>query len=151
MPLKKIFCFLIAIHVSLFSFSKTINVGSSYEYNSIKIALGFCENGDTLLVHGGIYKEGNIVVNKEIIFLGKNLPVLDGQKKYEVLSIKCSNVVVEGFKVQSSGYGTLDDPCAIKVYDSRNVIIRNNVLYDNFFGIYLQYSQKCGRGSGSLE
>ena len=29
------------------------------------------------------------------------------------------------------------------MYDSQNVIIEDNHLYDNFFGIYLQYSSNC--------
>jgi len=101
------------------------------------------ENGDTIIVNRGVYKEGNIVVNKSLFLKGIDMPILDGQKKFEILSVKANNVIVEGFKIQHSGFATLDDPGGIKVYDSRNVIIRNNHLYDNFFGIYLQYSVNC--------
>jgi len=110
---------------------------------SIKKAIALANAGDTVMVHKGLYKEGNIIINKRIVFLGKNLPVLDGQKKYEVLSIKADSVVVSGFKVIKSGYATLEDPCGIKVYNKNYVVIQNNVLDDNFFGIYIQNGSHC--------
>lgn len=91
----------------------------------------------------GLYKEGNIIVDKRLVLIGVNFPVLDGQKKYEVLSIKANGTIVRGFKVTRSGYASLTDPGGIKVYDARNVEITDNILDDNFFGIYLQYSKSC--------
>lgn len=139
--------FLFSIVLSLFLQSSvlatTFEVGRDKPYKKIKAALALTKNGDTVLVYSGVYKEGNIVIDKEIKFIGINLPVLDGQKKYEVLSVKSSNTLVSGFKVQRSGYATLEDPGGIKVYDAKNVSICNNVLDDNFFGIYIQYSQNC--------
>ncbi len=125
----------------LFSFSlnaNTIHVGKNHPIKSIKKGIALAKDGDTLMVHGGWYKEGNIVIDKKIVFIGKNLPVLDGEKKHEVLSIKSDSVVVDGFKVIKSSYATITDPCGIKVYNSSYVVIQNNVLDDNFFGIYLQ-------------
>jgi nitrous oxidase accessory protein len=68
-------------------------------------------------------------------------PVLDGEHKHEILSIKADSVQVSGLTVRNSGHASLDDPGGIKVYDSNAVIIEDNVLEDNFFGIYLQYSK----------
>jgi len=138
-------CILVLLWSS-FSFSvigSTIYVDKNSEIKTIKSAIALSKNGDTIIVNKGNYLEGNIIVNKEVVLIGKDLPVLDGQKKYEILSIKASNVTVTGFIVQHSGFATLDDPGAIKVYDSRNVVITNNRLSDNFFGIYLQYSKNC--------
>ncbi len=126
-----------------YSLSNTIQVGKNSPVKSISSAIRTSENGDTILVHEGIYKEGNIVVDKSVCLIGINFPVLDGQKKFEIISIKADDVILEGFKIQHSGFATLDDPGGIKVYDSRNVTIKNNKLYDNFFGIYLQYSTNC--------
>lgn len=125
----------------LFTFSvnaNTIHVGKNHPIKSVKEGISLAKDGDTLIVHGGIYKEGNLIIDKKIIFLGKGLPVLDGEKKHEVLSIKADSVVVDGFKIIRSAYATITDPCGIKVYNSEYVIIQNNVLDDNFFGIYLQ-------------
>jgi nitrous oxidase accessory protein len=135
------------IYIFLFFFSflqaKVIEVGPNKPVKSIKKAIALAKAGDTVLVHKGWYKEGNIIINKRIVFIGKNYPVLDGQKKYEVLSIKADGVIVRGFKVIKSGYATLEDPCGIKVYNKKNVIIQNNILDDNFFGIYIQNGTNC--------
>ena len=59
---------------------------------------------------------------------GNDMPysVIDGQRKYEVVSIKADSVVVSGFKVIDSGYGSLNDPCGIKIYDKKSCLhIRN--------------------------
>ena len=128
---------------SSFLRAHVIEVGRDKPVKSIKKAISLAKVGDTVLVFKGIYKEGNIIIDKKIVFMGKNFPVLDGQKKYEVLSIKADSVVVQGFKVIKSGYATLEDPCAIKVYNKKNVIIQNNILDDNFFGIYIQNGKNC--------
>lgn len=129
-----------------FSFAlkaNTIHVGKNHPVKSVKKGIALAKAGDTLMVHGGWYKEGNIIIDKRIVFMGKDLPVLDGEKKHEVLSIKADSVVVDGFKIIKSAYATITDPCGIKVYNKSHVLIQNNVLEDNFFGIYLQNSQKC--------
>ena len=128
---------------SSFLRAHVIEVGRDKPVKSIKKAISLAKVGDTVLVFKGIYKEGNIIIDKKIVFMGKDFPVLDGQKKYEVLSIKADSVVVQGFKVIKSGYATLEDPCAIKVYNKKNVIIQNNILDDNFFGIYIQNGKNC--------
>jgi len=124
-------------------FGKQLNVGAGKPILSIKEAISKSNKGDSIFVYGGIYKEGNIIIDKPLSLFGIDYPVLDGQKKFEVLSIKANNVLVTGFKLQKSGMATLDDPGGIKVYDSKCVTICNNILDDNFFGIYLQYSKHC--------
>jgi len=129
-----------------FSFSlqaATIHVGSKQVVKSVKKGISLAKIGDTVVVHGGLYKEGNIIITKKIVFIGINLPVLDGEKKGEVLSIQADGVIVKGFKVIRSGYATLDDPAGIKVYNKKNVVIQDNVLDDNFFGIYIQNGVNC--------
>ena len=128
---------------SSFVHAKVIEVGPNKSITSIKKAIVLAKVGDTVLVQKGVYKEGNIIINKRIVFIGKNYPILDGQKKYEVLSIKADGVIVKGFKVIKSGYATLEDPCGIKVYNKKNVVIQNNILDDNFFGIYIQNGANC--------
>lgn len=123
--------------------AETHHVGAGFSFTSIQPALDRCSDGDSVIVHGGVYKEGNLIIRKEISFIGMNWPVLDGQKKYEVLSIKADYVLVTGFKLQYSGHSSMDELGAIKVYDSHHVRIIGNELHDNFFGIYIQYSQHC--------
>ena len=71
------------------------------------------------------------------------MPVLDGEKKHEVISVKSSYVTIRGLHIRYSGQSTLNDPGGIKVYDAVNVTIEDNELQDNFFGIYIQYGKNC--------
>ena len=140
----KIVLFFIALLIfAPISKATNIGVGKQKAFTQIKQAIAAAQAGDTVLVESGLYKEGNIVINKKIFFLGNNLPILDGEHKFEILSIKADSVTVKGFRVQHSGYATLDDPGGIKVYDSNFVTISENDLYDNFFGIYIQYGTHC--------
>lgn len=126
-----------------FAGATIIHVGKGFPVQQIQAAIQQAKNGDTVMVHGGWYKEGNLLIDKSLVLLGINRPVLDGQKKFEVVSIKANHVVLDGFRIQGSGYATMDDPCAIKVYDSNGVTLSNNILEDNFFGIYIQYGKNC--------
>ena len=132
------FIFLITFKLS----AHTVWVGKM-GVKTIKEALLKASAFDTVYVPYGVYKEGNLVVNKPVCLLGVDKPVFDGQKKFEVLSIRASDVKVKGFKVQHSGFGTLEDPGAIKLYNAHRVEVSDNELEDNFFGIYVQYGTKC--------
>lgn len=123
--------------------AETLHVGQGHPFTSLQAALDASMNGDSVIVHGGIYKEGNLKVLKSISLIGIDRPVLDGQKKFEVLSVKADHVLIKGFKVQYSGHSSMEEFGGIKVYDSHHVSIIDNELHDNFFGIYLQYSKNC--------
>ena len=123
--------------------AKTYYVGANQIIRSIKEGIRIAHQGDSVIVLAGLYKEGNIIIDKPLTFIGKNYPILDGEKKYEVLSIKAGYVEVNGFQIQHSGFASLDDPGGIKVYDQQHVTICNNLLEDNFFGIYIQYGKHC--------
>jgi len=140
---SKLFIFYLILWCPLWLHATTIRVTKGSTTNTIKKAIEYAVAGDTIIVTAGIYFEKNIVVNKPITLIGENFPVLDGEGKFEIVSIKSSNVVFSGFKLQHSGSGTLDDVAAIKIYDSEKVSVLNNVLEDTFFGIYVQFGKNC--------
>lgn len=123
--------------------SKTIIVDKITGLKTITEAVLQSVDGDTILVKGGVYKEGNIRINKSVVMKGIDMPLIDGEKKYENVTITANNVHFSGFKIQHSGQASMDDPGGIKVINSNNVQIVGNILYDNFFGIYLQESNSC--------
>ena len=123
--------------------AKTIYVGKNKSIKTIKDAVKSSSHGDSVIVDAGTYYEKNLIIDKSITLSGINYPIIDGEGKYEIVSIKVSNVVFTGFKIQHSGYATLEDPAGIKIYDSNNVTILNNIIDDTFFGIYAQYAKNC--------
>lgn len=138
----RVLFFLLLISPQLIG-ARTIYVGKNNFHKKIKSALVEAFNGDSIIVEKGFYKEGNIVIDKSIFLLGKDFPIIDGERKFEVITIKSNNVSIKGFVIQHSSYAVLDDPGGIKVYNSSNITIQNNLLLDNFFGIYIQESKNC--------
>jgi len=130
--------------------AKTILVGKSKQFQSIQKAIDKAENGDTILVDAGIYKEGNIVIQKSIIVKGINFPVLDGTNTNSLFSIKTRNATIEGFRLQHTGRSEIKDIGAIMIYDSYNISVLNNILDDTNFGIYLQNSRNCTIKNNSI-
>lgn len=128
---------------SLITHATVIKVSSSNGIKTIKEALNIAHSGDTILISKGVYTEGNIVIGKAVFIIGENYPILDGEFKYEILSVKSDNVVVKNLQLQNSGRSSMNDLSAIKIYESKNVRIEKNILLNNFFGIYLQYAKHC--------
>lgn len=125
------------------SSGKIIHVGSRQQFKTVTAGIKAAAIGDTVLVDPGFYKEKNLQILKSIVLKGINHPVLDGENKYEVISIKADKVEINGFKIIRSGHSSLVDLSGIKIYDSRNVTIKNNILKDTFFGIYVQNGLNC--------
>jgi nitrous oxidase accessory protein len=134
---------LILLFFNVSIFGNTIKVRPSVETKTIQAAIKMAHPGDTIIVQQGIYKEKNLIINKQLTLIGINYPVITGEKRYEVVSIKSDFVSFSGFRVKHSGFGTMDDPAGIKIYDSDDVSIFDNIIEDNFFGIYLQYATNC--------
>jgi nitrous oxidase accessory protein len=120
--------------------AKTIIVSKMGALQSIKKAIELAQPGDTILVKAGIYREGNIILEKSIVLLGENFPVLDGENKVEILTIHAANAVISGFKFKDTGVASINDLAAIKLLDSKYVKIQNNKFENTFFGIYLANS-----------
>jgi nitrous oxidase accessory protein len=130
--------------------AKTWIVRPAGPLQTLQEAINNAMPGDTIMVERGVYREPTIVVNKPLYLKGIGYPVLDGQKKNEIMIIKSSRVIVEGFALQHSGYSGYNDIAAILIVNSRNVIIRNNKLDDTFFGIYSQHANNCTISNNEL-
>ncbi len=141
--MKYFLIILCLLHCTTNVFSKAIHVGKNQLYKSINAAISSADAGDTVLVDAGLYLEKSISINKKIVLKGINYPVLDGEKKYEIISIKADGVIIEGFKIIHSGVSSIVDIAGIKIYNRRDVIIQNNILDDTFFGIYVQNGKNC--------
>ena len=135
--------FILSLFICYAASAKTIRVGPNRPFKTLTAGLEAAIANDTVLVDAGHYKEKNLVINKSIILIGLNYPVLDGEKKYEIISIKADGVVVDGFKIIHTGISSLQDLSGIKIYDCKNVVVKNNILEDTFFGIYTQNGVNC--------
>jgi nitrous oxidase accessory protein len=115
-----------------------VTVGATGTFHSIQQALAQSKPGDTLLVDGGTYAEKNIVIKQPVVLIGKNSPVLDGEKQFEIFSVFADAVTIEGFHFKNSGYSDMTEVAAIKVYTSSQVSVKNCFFENTVFGIYFQ-------------
>jgi len=123
--------------------ASTIRIGANRRYTTITAGLAVASNGDTLLVDQGHYRERNLIINKSISLIGINYPTLDGENKYEIISVTANGATVSGFRIIHSGTSSMKELSGVRVYDCRNVNITGNILYDTYFGIYIQGGINC--------
>lgn len=139
--IKRIFLFLII--AAVFCSADIRFVGKNSKFKSIKEAVASCNDYDTITVLNGNYAEGNIVIDKKIFLFGKNFPVIDGLNKDEIFTVLSSNVTVEGFKLINAGISYTQENAAVKIDKADSCAILNNILENNFFGIYVGDSKHC--------
>lgn len=120
--------------------ARTIVVGADQPVKTIKQAIALAKEKDTILVRAGIYREGNIVLQKPVVLLGQNNPVLEGENKFEILTVTGKNITVKGLTLRNSGYSSMNDYAAIKIVDATNIIIENNQVLNSYFGIHFSNS-----------
>lgn len=139
----KIYLTILSVFLFLSSNANTIEVDKKGPVKTITQAIAMAVAGDTILVHPGRYVEQTIEVTKKVYLKGIDYPEVDGERKYEIFSLKADGIVLEGFSVIHGGYSSYNDIAAIKIHAVKNVIIRNNKLFDTFFGIYSLRGYNC--------
>ena len=141
--MMKYVCLISFILIFTSASANNIHVGSRYSIKTISAALKVATSKDTITVESGVYREGNIIISIPITLIGVGRPIIDGQHKYENISIKSPGVTVKGFRVINSGVSSVTDFAAIKIYNTGSVTIQDNIIEDAFFGIYAQQATSC--------
>ena len=62
------------------SHAAVLEVGKGKQYQTIQKALESSKPYDTLYIHSGEYKEGNIRITKPLTIIGRNWPIINGEK-----------------------------------------------------------------------
>lgn len=107
---------------------------------NLRQAILNARNGDTVLLKKGIYKEGNIIINKSICLIGIDAPVLDGDFRNEILTVSGKNILIRGIHFNNAGYSSMNDFAAIKIIDATGIVIENNTISNASFAIYFANS-----------
>jgi parallel beta-helix repeat protein len=116
-------------------------VGGSgpYNYTKIQDAINDSISGYTIFVYKGTYYE-NLMISKSITLQGedKDITIIDGQEKGNVIFISKDHVTVRGFTLQRGGWGHYAGVWIDNV--NFNKIEGNNILDNHFWGICLNGS-----------
>lgn len=140
MRLTSLFCSLFLAWGASEVHADRITVDKNGPVSKITQALQLVSDGDTILVKSGIYREGNILIEKPISIIGQGYPVLDGENKFEIMTVSASQVTVMGFKFINTGVASMEDIAGISVNSAKGVRILNNHFENSFFGIYFSNS-----------
>ena len=136
----KVLLIILAISISIPSLAHTIVVGKNQVINTLKKGIELAGNGDTILLQKGTYREGNIVLSKPVHLIGVDYPVIDGEDKFEILTISGERIVIRGIHFSRSGYSSMNDYAAVKIIDAKYVVIENNIISDSYFAIHVANS-----------
>lgn len=120
-----------------------VTVGLDGGHATLAAALAAAAPHDTVHVGAGVYREGTLTLDRPVTLVGLPGAVLDGGGESGLLLITADSVTVQGFTLRNTGISYTDDRAAIQVEKARFCQIRENVLDDAFFGIYLANAGDC--------
>ena len=130
-----LFCFL--LYFFELGSCESWDVGSNKTIKQINEAVKLAAPGDTIRVFPGVYREGNILIQKSLCLIGYGYPVIDGELKYEILTISGNDIQIDGFHFINSGMSSMKDYAAISCIDARQILLQNNIIENSFFAIHL--------------
>ena len=138
----------------------TVDSNNGSDFNSIQAAVDAAEEGDSILIHEGLYLE-NVRIQKGINLIGENQEntTIDGgdneatiyvnayenTSKYtiNIIGLTIKNGNRSGIKLDESYYVNISENIfhnnvrGIWLYGCRNITIDSNQFYDNGVGIHL--------------
>lgn len=121
-------------------YAKTIVVSKSGGTSTLTKAFELAEDGDTIIVKEGVYKEGPLVLEKKVTLIGEGFPVIDGEDQHEILLLEFDDIYISGFVFKNSGTSNFNDIAALKIQNSKNFVVEGNRFENNFFAIHTMNS-----------
>ncbi len=101
------------------------------------------DNGDTLWLNEGIYREGPVVIQKNVVLLGRGNAVLDGQYGGEIMTVAADGVIIRRLVLQNTGTAHLEDRAGLKVVGAEGVHISDCLFIQCYFAVYLAKARRC--------
>src|SRR5690606_41954851 len=105
--------------------AKQLEVCSTCTYKTLKSALGAANDGDKIIVRGGTYKEGNIVISKAIQLIGIDFRILDCENKTEIITVRSTNDTDEGYHIHIYGSRYVYDWDGLLLHRPHHITTRN--------------------------
>ncbi|MGD8426877.1 MAG: nitrous oxide reductase family maturation protein NosD, partial [Balneolaceae bacterium] len=138
--LKKLTVTVVLLISSQLVLAQQITVSKNSPVSTLKQAIAIADPHDTIVLQAGTYPEHDIVINKPLTIEGRGNVIIDGERKGFVLVVRSDSVTIRGLNVQHAKVSFINDNAAILLDGVGHCVIENNILKDNFFGIYLAKS-----------
>ncbi|MGV6846202.1 MAG: nitrous oxide reductase family maturation protein NosD [Lutibacter sp.] len=134
---KIVFIFFIIFQLAQ---ANTITICKSCKINTLAKGIEMAQPQDTLFIKSGLYKEHNLNITKSIYIIGKNNPIIDGEKKETIIKVSADNFSIEGVTFINVGQSYTKDFAAILISKSKHFVLKNLILKNVFFGILVEKS-----------
>jgi parallel beta-helix repeat protein len=151
-PKKIIISICLILLTTGFANAATLDVGQGQTYPTIQSAIDAAKNGDTILVHAGIYSENPLIKTNKISIIGedKERTIIEGGQKSSGLRIdEVNNVVISGFTIQNSGGGGKED-AGVTIYKGNDNTVSNMIIKSNSVGISIYQGSNNNVVSGNV-
>jgi nitrous oxidase accessory protein len=123
------------------SYAAMVRVGRGERCLSIDAGLTTAQPGDTVQVAAGVYDEHALVIDKPIVLIGRDQPVIDAREQGEIITVTHDGVTIAGLTLRNVGTSFVEDRAAIRVRNVADVILENNRIENAFFGLYVEHSR----------
>ncbi|MBI4597644.1 MAG: nitrous oxide reductase family maturation protein NosD [Candidatus Omnitrophica bacterium] len=117
------------------AWAKTLTVSAS-SAPTLAAALDAAEDGDTIVVEGGVHA-GPVIVQRSVTLIGRHQPVIDGGGAGTVVELAAPKIRLSGFTIRRSGDLLAQGDTGILVR-APEAVVEDNQLDDVLFGISLR-------------
>ena len=121
-----------------------VSIEGKGNYTSIQEAIDSASNNDTIFVGNGTYFE-NIKIKKPLELIGedKKTTIINGNGSGIVINISVDYVKISGFTIMNGGFMSAEESNAgIKIGSNNNTISDCNISSNKNYGIYLYANPK---------
>ena len=94
-------------------------------------------------MYKGIYAEKELIINKSIVIKGIDNPVLDGENKYEIITVRADHVTVEGLSFRNAGFQVSRRSLPLNLIIVNTLSSMQMTWEVSCFGVYVQASAGC--------
>ena len=119
----------------------SIEVCENCTLENLQSALQVAKPFDTITINSGTYLTENIVIEKPVIVVGKNHPVLISKSGDEIITIIADSVSIIGLTLKSVTTSYLKERSAIRVKKHKHFLLKDNTIENCFFGIYIEHAR----------
>ena len=152
-------CFLFFISLSIVQAENILTVDNEGDgdFRSLQNAIDQSTNDTLIYVYSGFYTE-RVIIDKPITIIGKNeelgsgidtgIPVISGQQNNTVITINSDHVIFENLNITRGEATYLGGGINL---NANNCIIKNNIIYDNKYGIIINGDSNTNLFQNTIE
>lgn len=121
----------------------TIDVSPAGKIRSVAEAVRRARPHDTIRVAPGLYRENDIRIDKPLAIIGRQQPVLDAGFKKGIFTVEADSVLIAGLTLRNVEESFARNYAAVRVVYGSHVTLRDNVVQNTYYGLYLERADNC--------